>query len=181
VFYTLYPGLRVGFERPLDDAARAFRREVEMARGVKLLPLLGMVLLATGCAFTERWNCTSNPRGAEVYVDGQYMGRTNLETHLHSDWATLVFHVPKIVKVQKEGYQPAVFKIYDTTHQFYASSHVDLEPLEAGPLDAAATAPPAAMGDETADVTAPAPAPEPGGTSSATVPKEPTTTKTSAP
>lgn len=75
-----------------------------MKRGLPILVLLA-TLLPTGCV-ERRLYVRSDPPGAEVYIDGEYIGDTRADDHIDGPLYTeFLFYGTREYTVRKPGYQ----------------------------------------------------------------------------
>lgn len=73
------------------------------------LVMVAVVLAGTGCATlfnnkTPEIDVASNPEGAEVYVDGHYVGTTPVEVELS-------VREEHVIEFRKEGYENKTYRV----------------------------------------------------------------------
>ncbi len=80
-----------------------------MRRSIRVLIALLVLISLSGCATVlkgsnEKVSFSSDPSGAEIYINGQYMGKTPLQINLRSkDVYSIEF--------RKQGYEPKVVQL----------------------------------------------------------------------
>jgi hypothetical protein len=80
-----------------------------MRRSVRVLIALLVLISMSGCATVlkgsnEKVSFTTDPGGAEIYINGQYMGKTPLQVNLRSkDVYSIEF--------RKQGYEPKMVQL----------------------------------------------------------------------
>ncbi|MBZ0135949.1 MAG: PEGA domain-containing protein [Planctomycetes bacterium] len=74
----------------------------------RAIPLLiALAVLLPGCV-ERRIYIRSEPAGADVYIDGEYVGRTRAEDHVDGPlYANFVFYGTREYTIRKPGYETA--------------------------------------------------------------------------